>query len=315
MFRRALIGYNPASVRLLLERMEKEYEELAREKEALLARLEDLNQELAEEVAQLKSYLSEVSQRREQIERYGEVFDRLLLACHDWCEEEIRKIEETARKDGLSLAKYDEDTSLKEAAVDSLRRSLAEQLAHLADEAKKNVNTGKRQVRMSLNQLDEIAKGRALLPSPPPDNKESEPETGAPSDSQAAGQSTRFNPRVLTIDDDPCICSIVRVVMEREGYEVDELHDGRAAVDYIDKNPPCAMVIVDLMLPFVDGLQVVRKIRATPDWQEVPIIVLSSNSSEREIIDLFKAGASEYMTKPFSTLELAARARRLVGKR
>jgi CheY-like chemotaxis protein/cell division septum initiation protein DivIVA len=315
MFNRAFIGYNPSGVRLLMEQMEKEYEELAREKEAVLARIEDLNQELAEEVAGLRSCVSEASRRREQMERYGEVFDRLLLACRDWCEEEIRKIKETIKKEELSLAKYDEDISLKEAAVDGLRRSLAEQLARLAEEAKKNVNTGKSQVRTSLSQLDEIAKLGALLPSPSPSNKKSELETGAPAGSEPARQSTRLNSRVLTIDDDPSICSIVRVVMEREGYEVDELHDGRAAVDFIEKNPPCAMVIVDLMLPFVDGLQVVRKIRATPDWREVPVIVLSSNSSEREIIDLFEAGASEYMTKPFSTLELAARARRLVGKR
>lgn len=315
MFRRTFIGYNPLSVRLFLERMEKEYEKLVQENGALLAKIEKLNQELAEQVTKLRSYVSEATARRAQIEQHKEVVDRLLLACHNWCESEIEKIRETERMEELSLAKYDEDIALREAAVESLRRSLTEQLSRLVEEAKKNVDAGKSQVQSSISQLDAITKRRTPVSFPAPSNKKTGREVGTFDDNQPAAQSTGFGRRVVTIDDDQSICSIVRVVMEREGYEVEELHDGRAAIDYIEKNPPCAMVIVDLMLPFVDGLQVVRKIRATPGWQEVPVIVLSSNSSEREIIDLFKAGASEYMTKPFSTLELAARARRLVGKR
>lgn len=302
MFRRALIGYSPSSVKVLLERMEQQHAQLLQECEALLERIENMNRELAEQVERIRSCVKGASERYSQIDRREEVIDRLLLACRDWCEREAARISEAEKGKELSLAKCDEDIAAKEALLENLRRLLTGQLARLVEEVKKGLNA--------------VSQQRKLLVLPIPSRSQKAEQTTAPlHDEQSAAESSPLSRRIVIIDDDPAICSIVRLVMEREGYEVDELGDGRAAIDYIEKNPPCAMVIVDLMLPFVDGLQVVRKVRTTPGWQEVPVLVLSSNSSEREIIDLFQAGASEYMIKPFSTLELAARARRLLEKR
>ena len=119
----------------------------------------------------------------------------------------------------------------------------------------------------------------------------------------------------LVVDDSSTIRSIVRALLEREGYEVLEASDGREALDLINTRPPCSLVILDIMLPFADGRQIAKTIRSHPDWYKVPIIALSANSAESEILSLFEAGVNDYVTKPFSPLELGARVRRFKNQK
>lgn len=114
-------------------------------------------------------------------------------------------------------------------------------------------------------------------------------------------------PRVLVIDDDDTIRAVVKLMLEREGYEVVEATNGGEAVQMIEQASPPDIIILDLMLPYVNGLQVIKKIRRHPEWNRVPVIMLSANTSENEVVNLLKAGANDYVTKPFNPRELVAR--------
>ena len=110
---------------------------------------------------------------------------------------------------------------------------------------------------------------------------------------------------VLVIDDEPQIRLAVRDALRDVSARVDEAANGTAGVDAAANGRP-DLVVLDLGLPDMAGVDVCREIRRT---SAVPIIVLSARHSEHEKVDLLNAGADDYVTKPFSVLELAARAR------
>jgi two-component system KDP operon response regulator KdpE len=110
---------------------------------------------------------------------------------------------------------------------------------------------------------------------------------------------------VLVIDDEPQIRRAVRDALRDVAARVDEASDGAAGVAAAAEHRP-DLIVLDLGLPDVPGVEVCRQIRRR---SAVPIIVLSARHSEHEKVDLLNAGADDYVTKPFSVLELAARAR------
>jgi two-component system KDP operon response regulator KdpE len=110
---------------------------------------------------------------------------------------------------------------------------------------------------------------------------------------------------VLIIDDEPKIRALLREALRREAKQVFEASTGRAAIALAeDKRPD--LLVLDLGLPDMDGIEVCRAIRT---WSSVPILVLSARASEDEKAALLDAGADDYMTKPFSMVELRARVR------
>lgn len=123
------------------------------------------------------------------------------------------------------------------------------------------------------------------------------------------------SPRALIVDDDQAISSLLEFILHREGYAVDVLHDGMKADEYIssDHAPP-DVVILDIMLPRVDGFALLRKIRQHPFWKVVPVLMLSSLGDEQEIVRALDSGANDYVQKPFQPEELKARVRRLIRK-
>jgi len=110
---------------------------------------------------------------------------------------------------------------------------------------------------------------------------------------------------VLVIDDEPQIRRAVRDALREVAVRVDEAADGAAGIAAAAEHHP-DLIVLDLGLPDVPGAEVCRQI---PRRSAVPIIVLSARHSEHEKVDLLNAGADDYVTKPFSVLELAARAR------
>lgn len=134
------------------------------------------------------------------------------------------------------------------------------------------------------------------------------PET--PDRADTAVQAEGSTGTAMVVDDSPTIRAIVRAVLEREGYEVIEAADGKEALEIVRNKPPCSLVILDLMLPYADGREITKAIRDNPDWCRVPVIILSLSTAEQDIVGLFEAGASDYVPKPFSPLELGARIRR-----
>jgi two-component system KDP operon response regulator KdpE len=112
-------------------------------------------------------------------------------------------------------------------------------------------------------------------------------------------------PRILVIDDETAIRSIVRAAVESDGGIVFEAANARSGLDIAKAERP-ALVVLDLGLPDADGLEVCRLLRS---WSAMPILVLSARHSDAEKARLLDAGADDFLTKPFSTIELQARLR------
>lgn len=110
---------------------------------------------------------------------------------------------------------------------------------------------------------------------------------------------------ILVVDDEPQITRVLRTTLDAKGYDVRVANDGEMALEIMKDWTP-SLIITDLMMPHLDGVQLCKRIRAISD---VPIIVLSVRGQERSKIEALDAGADDYVTKPFSMGELQARVR------
>jgi DNA-binding response OmpR family regulator len=118
--------------------------------------------------------------------------------------------------------------------------------------------------------------------------------------------------RILIVDDEPNIVVPLEFLMRREGYEVATAADGEAALRAVAERTP-DLVILDVMLPRMSGFEVCRSLRADPRLSALRILMLSAKGREAEIEKGLGLGADAYVTKPFSTRELVARVRALLG--
>lgn len=109
--------------------------------------------------------------------------------------------------------------------------------------------------------------------------------------------------QILVVDDEKPISDIVKFNLENEGYEVITAFDGQEALDMVEEHVP-DLILLDLMLPKVDGLEVAREVRKTYD---MPIIIVSAKDQEIDKVLGLELGADDYITKPFSNRELVAR--------
>jgi two-component system KDP operon response regulator KdpE len=111
--------------------------------------------------------------------------------------------------------------------------------------------------------------------------------------------------RVLVVDDEPQIRRALRLVLRANGYDVAEVGTGEGALDALVIQP-FDLMILDLMLPDVDGVEVCRRLR---EWSRLPVVVLSAHGEEEVKVRALDEGADDYVTKPFSAPELLARMR------
>ena len=111
--------------------------------------------------------------------------------------------------------------------------------------------------------------------------------------------------RILVVDDEPQITRVLRTTLSSHGYEIRVANDGESALDLM-KDWAADLVITDLSMPSMDGLELTRRIRTK---SQVPIIVLSVKGEERTKVQALDAGADDYVTKPFGINELLARVR------
>ncbi|HSL97594.1 MAG TPA: response regulator transcription factor [Candidatus Deferrimicrobiaceae bacterium] len=118
------------------------------------------------------------------------------------------------------------------------------------------------------------------------------------------------NAPILVVDDDPKIVALVRTYLERERYPVVSAADGRSALRAIEEHQP-RLVVLDLMLPELDGLSVIRRARALG---ETPILILSARGSTGDRILGLSEGADDYLPKPFSPAELVVRVRTILRR-
>jgi phosphate regulon transcriptional regulator PhoB len=111
---------------------------------------------------------------------------------------------------------------------------------------------------------------------------------------------------ILVVDDEEPIQELLRFNLEKEGYLVRVAKDGPEALKHVVNDQP-DLLVLDLMLPGMDGLEVCRKLRSNPKFQQIPIIMLTAKGEEFDKVLGLELGADDYMTKPFSPRELLAR--------
>ena len=111
---------------------------------------------------------------------------------------------------------------------------------------------------------------------------------------------------ILIIEDDPDIVELLRYNLERESYRVTAAGDGAAGLDALRRERP-DLLILDLMLPEVSGLDVCRTVRGDPELATLPVIMLTAKSEDADVISGIELGADDYITKPFSPRQLVAR--------
>ncbi len=112
------------------------------------------------------------------------------------------------------------------------------------------------------------------------------------------------NTSILVVDDDKEIADLVEIYLVNDGYTVLKAADGQQCLDILAEHPEVKMLILDIMMPGIDGLEVCRRIRKTSN---IPILMLSAKAEDMDKIVGFGTGADDYLTKPFHPLELLAR--------
>jgi DNA-binding response OmpR family regulator len=118
--------------------------------------------------------------------------------------------------------------------------------------------------------------------------------------------------KVLVVDDEPNIVMSLRFLMEREGYQVEVAPTGKAALEALGREP-ADLVLLDVMMPDVDGFEVCQRIRTSSAWAATKVIMLTAKGREVEREKGLALGADAYVTKPFSTRDLVVRVKRMLG--
>jgi DNA-binding response OmpR family regulator len=119
--------------------------------------------------------------------------------------------------------------------------------------------------------------------------------------------------RILIVDDEPNIVLALEFLMKRQGHQVVVAGDGAAALAAMSAATP-DLVILDVMLPRLDGFEVCRRIRAEARWRDVKVVMLTAKGRETEVAKGMGLGADAYVTKPFSTKDLVAKVRELLDR-
>ena len=172
-----------------------------------------------------------------------------------------------------------------------MRRSANLASARLAEEARPD-------------RLDFASPGRGRAGDPPP-------ATAAGRAGEAAAGGRR--PRVLVVDDEQDLVELISMNLARAGFETAAAADGDAALAAAFRDPP-DLVLLDLMLPGVDGVEVARRLRADARTARVPIVMLTARAEETDVVVGLTLGADDYVTKPFSPKVLVARCRAVLRR-
>lgn len=125
--------------------------------------------------------------------------------------------------------------------------------------------------------------------------------------------STGKSPRIVVVEDEPDIRELVVYNLMREGFEVVGIGNGHQGIAEIQRTPP-DLVILDLMLPGLDGIEICRQIRAEPRTSRVPVIMVTAKGEESDVVLGLGMGADDYIAKPFSPRELIARVKAILRR-
>ena len=125
--------------------------------------------------------------------------------------------------------------------------------------------------------------------------------------------ATDLERTALVVEDDQIIVKLLEHMLSRNGFGVQIALNGREAVAFMEDLPtPPDLILLDVMLPYLDGFELITKIREHATWNEVPVIMLTSKSQEQNIVRALDKGANDYVVKPFRPGELMSRIRRVM---
>lgn len=117
--------------------------------------------------------------------------------------------------------------------------------------------------------------------------------------------------KILIVDDDKDIVELLSIYVKNEGYDVEKAYNGKEAITKINTNPDIDLMILDVMMPQLDGMAVVRAVRKD---SQIPILMLSAKTDDLDKIQCLVQGADDYVTKPFNHLEVMARVKSLLRR-
>jgi DNA-binding response OmpR family regulator len=127
--------------------------------------------------------------------------------------------------------------------------------------------------------------------------------------------TSKPDPVALVVEDDQVVSRLVSHLLSRRGFTVRHVPDGLSALALLEGGEKPAVVVMDVMLPYVSGFELVTRIRSSAVWATVPVIMLTSKSHESDILRAFDSGVNDYIVKPFRPEEFVARVRRLTEGR
>lgn len=117
---------------------------------------------------------------------------------------------------------------------------------------------------------------------------------------------------IFVIEDDLVISKMLQTILKRRGYKTHPFFDGNEAAKAIETYRPPDLILLDIVLPYIDGYRILEQISLKDDWKEVPTIMITSNSNESNIVRAFEIGADDYITKPIQIDELVVRINRFL---
>ena len=116
--------------------------------------------------------------------------------------------------------------------------------------------------------------------------------------------------KILAVDDERHIVRLVEVNLQRAGYEVVTAFDGKEALEKVKAENP-DLVVLDVMMPFMDGFEVLRNLKANPETAEIPVIMLTAKAQDADVFRGWQSGVDCYLTKPFNPMELLTFVKRI----
>ncbi|TET43677.1 response regulator [Candidatus Aerophobetes bacterium] len=119
--------------------------------------------------------------------------------------------------------------------------------------------------------------------------------------------------RIVLAEDEPQIAKLVEFKLKKEGYQVTWKENGEEALEAIKRERP-DLILLDIMMPVMDGYEVLRQIKEDEKLRDIPVIMLTARAQERDVVKGIDSGAEDYITKPFHPAELLVRVKRILGK-
>jgi len=120
--------------------------------------------------------------------------------------------------------------------------------------------------------------------------------------------------KILIVEDEEDVMELIRYNLAKEGYDCDAAYNGQEALETAKSMLP-DLVLLDLMLPEIDGLEVCRQLKSSPQTEDIPIVMVTAKSDETDIVTGLELGADDYITKPFSPKVLVARVRAVLRRK